>query len=208
MGFGINETKAWIQHVSESYEKHKAYLTELDQAIGDGDHGINMSRGFKEAAQKTAQASYVDLGSLFKDIGMTLLGKIGGASGPLYGTVFLKAALPLKDKQEMTISDLIEALSASLEGLKQRGKAAIGDKTMIDVWEPAIHFLEIHKDELDWEEFTDFVEERMLDTSHLEAKKGRASYLGPRSVGHIDPGAASSYYFFNELANIFKGARI
>ncbi|PLR80687.1 dihydroxyacetone kinase subunit L [Bacillus canaveralius] len=207
MGFGIEQAKQWLTQLSEVYQQQKEYLTELDQAIGDGDHGINMARGFKEAAQKIGNTSYADLGSLFKDTGMTLLAKVGGASGPLYGTAFLKAAGALNDKQEITIADLTAALSASVEGLKQRGKASLREKTMIDVWEPAVDYLQEHQDKINWDDFILFTQEKMEGTKDMEAKKGRATYLGARSVGHIDPGAASSHYLFSELAKAFKGAQ-
>ncbi|PLR75917.1 dihydroxyacetone kinase subunit L [Bacillus sp. V3-13] len=206
MGFGIEQAKHWLTQLSEVYQQQKEYLTELDQAIGDGDHGINMARGFKEAAQKITNTSYADLGGLFKDTGMTLLSKVGGASGPLYGTAFLKAAGTLKDKQEITISELTEALSASVDGLKQRGKASLQEKTMIDVWEPAVDYLQEQQENINWDEFILFTKEKMEGTKEMEAKKGRATYLGARSLGHIDPGAASSHYLFTELAKAFKGA--
>lgn len=205
MSFTVEDAKLWLTNLNKVYQQEKMYLTELDQAIGDGDHGINMARGFKELSQKLETAEYQDIGALFKDAGMVLLSKIGGASGPLYGTVFIKAAGALKDKGEATREELTAAFAESLEGLKLRGKAGLNDKTMLDVWIPAVEFLQNHE-KVDWDEFIQLTEEKMEGTKELEAKKGRASYLGARSVGHIDPGAASSHYFFAELAKVSKGA--
>lgn len=206
MSFRVLEAKLWLMNLNEVYQQQKMYLTELDQAIGDGDHGINMARGFKELSQKLETAEYADLGSLFKDAGMVLLSKIGGASGPLYGTVFLKAAGPLKEKTSISTEELAVALAESLEGLKLRGKASLGDKTMLDVWIPAVEFLQKEVN-IDWDRFIQLTQENMEGTKQLEAKKGRASYLGPRSVGHIDPGAASSEFLFIELSKVCQGAQ-
>jgi phosphoenolpyruvate---glycerone phosphotransferase subunit DhaL len=207
MAFRVEEAKQWLANLNEVYQQKKMHLTELDQAIGDGDHGINMARGFNELSLKLGNTEYQDLGALFKDAGMVLLSKIGGASGPLYGTAFLKAAGALKDKKEVTRDDLAAALTESLEGLKLRGKADLGDKTMLDVWIPAVGYLQ-QQEEVNWDEFILLSQDKMEGTKELEAKKGRASYLGPRSVGHIDPGAASSNFFFSELANVCKGAQL
>lgn len=206
MSFRVLEAKLWLMNLNEVYQQQKMYLTELDQAIGDGDHGINMARGFKELSQKLEATEYADLGSLFKDAGMVLLSKIGGASGPLYGTVFLKAAGALKEKTSVSTEELAAALAESLEGLQLRGKASLGDKTMLDVWIPAVEFLQKEVN-VDWERFIQLTQENMEGTKQLEAKKGRASYLGPRSIGHIDPGAASSAYLFIELSKVCQGAQ-
>lgn len=208
MPFRVEDAKTWLTSLNKVYQQEKMYLTELDQAIGDGDHGINMARGFHELSQKLEAVEYHDLGGLFKDAGMVLLSKVGGASGPLYGTAFLKAAAPLKDKQEVSSVELASALAEALEGLKLRGKASLLDKTMLDVWIPAIEYLQQHEMNVDWDEFIQLSQGKMEGTKELEAKKGRASYLGPRSVGHIDPGAASSKFFFSELAKVCKGAQL
>jgi phosphoenolpyruvate---glycerone phosphotransferase subunit DhaL len=208
MLFRVEEAKLWLTNLNKVYQKEKMYLTELDLAIGDGDHGINMARGFNELTQKLEGVDYQDLGSLFKEAGMLLLSKVGGASGPLYGTAFLKAAAPLKDKQEVTTAELTNALADALEGLKMRGKASLQDKTMLDVWIPIVDYLQRHEENADWDKFIQLSQASMDGTKELEAKKGRASYLGPRSVGHIDPGAASSNFFFTELAKVCKGAQL
>jgi phosphoenolpyruvate---glycerone phosphotransferase subunit DhaL len=206
MPFGVSDAKNWLTQLNQIYQQEKMYLTELDQAIGDGDHGINLARGFNELAKKLEGSEYTDIGSLFKDAGMVLLSKVGGASGPLYGTVFIKAATVLKDKSEITFKELTAALSEGLEGLKIRGKATLEDKTMLDVWIPAVEFLNGQANSPDWDSLIQLTSNKMDQTKEFEAKKGRASYLGQRSVGHIDPGAASSHFFFAELAKVCKGA--
>jgi phosphoenolpyruvate---glycerone phosphotransferase subunit DhaL len=202
MTFDVEQAKRWISKFNDKIQEQKKYLTELDQAIGDGDHGLNMARGMREAVNKITPVDYGELGSLFKDVGMTLIAKVGGASGPLYGTVFMKASLALKDKKEVDGKELVEALAASLDGLKARGKAQVGDKTMVDVWEPVIEFLR-NSQTIQLEELLSLSKEKMEYTKELEAKKGRAAYLGKRSIGHIDPGAASSYLLFASLAEVF-----
>jgi phosphoenolpyruvate---glycerone phosphotransferase subunit DhaL len=202
MTFDVEQAKKWIITFNDKIQENKEYLTELDQAIGDGDHGLNMARGFQETVNKITDSQYDDLGSLFKDVGMTLIAKVGGASGPLYGTAFMKASLALKDKKKVDLKELVEALSASLDGLKVRGKAQVGDKTMIDVWEPVIELMK-NRETIHSKELSDLSKEKMEYTKELEAKKGRAAYLGKRSVGHIDPGAASSYLLFASLAEVF-----
>lgn len=206
MQIGITEIRLWLTQLNDQIQQQKMYLTDLDQAIGDGDHGLNMARGFKEVIIKIENTDYDNLGSLFKDTGMTLLSKVGGASGPLYGTAFLKAAVLLTGKTTMSISELTDGLDAALEGIKSRGKANIHDKTMIDVWEPIVSYLKRTRENANWDEVIQLANETMEATKVLEAKKGRAAYLGKRSIGHIDPGAASSNYFFTNLAIVLKGA--
>ncbi|MDP4084815.1 MAG: dihydroxyacetone kinase subunit DhaL [Bacillota bacterium] len=205
MEIGVEEIKQWLQQLSQTLQNKKEYLTDLDQAIGDGDHGLNMARGFKEVSVKIENTSYTDLGLIFKDTGMTLLTKVGGASGPLYGTAFIKCATVLTGKVTMNVSELTDALEAALNGIQARGKANLFDKTMIDVWEPVVSYLKDHKDSVDWEDVMRLSNEKMEATKDLEAKKGRASYLGKRSIGFIDPGATSSAYFFTELSKVLKG---
>ncbi len=207
MTFDVEQGKKWIMTFNDKIQENKEYLTELDQAIGDGDHGLNMARGFQETVKKITEGKYDDLGSLFKDVGMTLIAKVGGASGPLYGTAFMKASLALKGKKEVDIKALVEALAASLDGLKVRGKAQVGDKTMIDVWEPVIEYMK-NRETIHSKELTDLSKEKMDDTKELEAKKGRAAYLGKRSIGHIDPGAASSYLLFASLAELLEEGEV
>jgi phosphoenolpyruvate---glycerone phosphotransferase subunit DhaL len=204
MAFGVEQAKRWISIANDKIQQQKQYLTELDQAIGDGDHGLNMARGFKEVVEKIASTNYEDLGSLFKDVSMTLIAKVGGASGPLYGTAFLKMSLALAGKKGADDKELIAALEVALDGIKARGKANVGEKTMVDVWEPVMEFLR-EKGSMQAKEAALLAKEKMEHTKELEAKKGRAAYLGKRSVGHIDPGSASSYLLFAALAEVLEG---
>ncbi|NUK29345.1 dihydroxyacetone kinase subunit L [Parageobacillus sp. VR-IP] len=204
MAFGVEQAKRWMSIANDHIQQQKQYLTELDQAIGDGDHGLNMARGFQEVVEKIASANYEDLGLLFKDVSMTLIAKVGGASGPLYGTAFLKMSLVLAGKKEADDKELIAALEAALSGIKARGKAKVGEKTMVDVWEPVMEFLR-EKESLQAKEAALLAKEKMEHTKELEAKKGRAAYLGKRSVGHIDPGSASSHLLFAALAEALEG---
>ncbi|SFA52338.1 dihydroxyacetone kinase DhaL subunit [Parageobacillus thermantarcticus] len=204
MAFGVEQAKRWMSIINDNIQQQKEHLTELDQAIGDGDHGLNMARGFQEVVEKIASANYEDLGSLFKDVSMTLIAKVGGASGPLYGTAFLKMSLALAGKKEADDKEMVAALEAALDGIKARGKANVGEKTMVDVWEPVMEFLR-EKGSMQAKEAALLAKEKMEHTKELEAKKGRAAYLGSRSVGHIDPGSASSYLLFAALAEALEG---
>ena len=204
MAFGVEQAKRWMNIANDKIQQQKQYLTELDQAIGDGDHGLNTARGFQEVVEKIASVNYEDLGSLFKDVSMTLIAKVGGASGPLYGTAFLKMSLALNGKKEADDKELVAALEAALDGIKARGKANVGEKTMVDVWEPVIELLR-EKGSMRAKEAALLAKEKMEHTKELEAKKGRAAYLGKRSVGHIDPGSASSYFLFAALAEALEG---
>lgn len=208
MEIGIEQAKVWITKANQRIQENKQLLTELDQAIGDGDHGFNMTRGFQEVINKMDQSNYKDLGSLFQEIGMTLLTKVGGASGPLYGTAFMKAAVVLKGKQTIDVKGLGEAFVESVHGMKLRGKAELGDKTMIDVWEPVTAYLIDNSKNLDWEKFITFSREKMESTKEMEAKRGRAAYLGKRSMGHIDAGSASSHYIFEALGKVFTDREV
>jgi len=188
----------WIKSVANVLTENKDYLTELDSAIGDADHGANMFRGFQAVLAKLPGVSDKDIGTIFKTVGMTLVSTVGGASGPLYGTFFMQAGTASAGKQELTAADWGAALEAAVNGVIMRGKAVLGDKTMVDALTPA---LEAFKDAVA-ENVTmgmalarsvQAAEEGMKATIPLVARKGRASYLGERSAGHQDPGATSSY---------------
>ncbi|RKO62980.1 dihydroxyacetone kinase subunit DhaL [Caldibacillus debilis] len=201
MVLDVEKAARWIHRLNGKIQEQKQYLTDLDQAIGDGDHGINLARGFQEAANAISANSYQDLGALCKDVAMTLIGKVGGASGPLYGTAFMKLSMAWKGQKEIDREAMAKGFKDALEGLKMRGKAQPGDKTMIDVWEPAVAYM-AGEGPLNGEELASVAKEKMEGTKELEAKKGRAAYLGKRSIGHIDPGAASSYLLFSTLAEV------
>ena len=182
--------------INEKIEENKEYLTELDAAIGDGDHGLNMTKGFKAVVDKLKDDDGSNVGNILKKAGMALVSNVGGAAGPLYGTAFMKAGAKLNSKAEVDINDFLEALVETLEGIKMRGKADIDDKTMIDALVPSIEALKKSlnegKSDLDaLKDMKDAAFEGVQHTKEILAKKGRASYLGERSLGHQDAGATS-----------------
>lgn len=177
-----------LELFSEKIIDNKEYLSELDTPIGDGDHGGNMVRGVKALQESLAEDEFDSAADVFKTAAKALMGKVGGASGPLYGSAFFQISKALADG-----ADLLEALEAGRDGITKRGKSSVGDKTMVDVWTPALELL------ADGDVSAADLAQLAEDTKELKAKKGRASYLGDRSVGHIDPGAMSSVYFFQAL---------
>ena len=198
------DIKGILRRISMIIETNKLYLSELDAAIGDGDHGLNMSKGFKAVIKKTEELPDDDLGNILKSSGMALVSNVGGASGPLYGTAFMKAGMILLNKSTMNINDFIEMLQVALDGIKMRGKATEGEKTMIDALSPAI---KAGKKAIDEEKTSkeilalirDAAKEGMEYTKNIIATKGRASYLGERSLGHQDAGATSMYLILNTI---------
>ena len=192
----------WLQNCAETYTQHKDKLTQLDAAIGDADHGANMARGFNAVQGKLAGLKNSDVGTIFKTVAMTLISTVGGASGPLYGTFFLQAASGANGKSALTHEELAAALSAGLQGLMHRGKAVVGEKTMVDALVPALEALRpIENDSLAAavDRAVTAAKKGADSTVPLVAKKGRASYLGERSAGHLDPGAASSVLLLEAL---------
>lgn len=194
----------WLQNVAAVMRQNRDYLTGLDAAIGDADHGANMDRGFQAVLQKLPSWDGSDIGGILKLAGMTLMSSVGGASGPLYGTFFLRAGTALAGKEELNDDDLLAMLAAGVEGIMQRGRAVPGDKTMYDALFPALDALsaalasgEDTRTALD--RAVAAAEEGMQATIPLQARKGRASYLGERSIGHQDPGATSSYLILKAL---------
>lgn len=190
----VNEVKTLILQAADEIIANKDYLTDLDRSIGDADHGVNMAKGFG-FTKEALEADFDDYKTLFNKVATTLLSKVGGASGPLYGSFFMKFAASLKDVDELTRENLNQAFTAGVDGVKQRGKAEVGDKTMVDVLEPVAEALNAGKS---FDEVVQIAEESMEKTKDIKAKKGRASYVGDRSIGHIDPGAASSYILVKE----------
>jgi dihydroxyacetone kinase-like protein len=189
---------AWLKTLQMTYRDHKGYLTELDSAIGDADHGINMDRGFTAVKAELDKGASQDPDAVLKTVAMTLIRTVGGASGPLYGTFFLRAGTACSGKSELGASDIVEMFEAGLMGVIQRGKAEPNDKTMVDALSPALEAMrQAQTARADLTEIlrlaTLAAEEGMKNTIPLQAKKGRASYLGERSIGHQDPGATSSF---------------
>lgn len=198
----------WIKAVAAAIAAQKEYLTQLDADIGDGDHGINMHRGFQAVLAKLPGVADKDIGTVFKTVGMTLVSTVGGAGGPLYGTFFIQLGAATAGKMELTLADWAAALQAGVDGVVTRGKAAPGDKTMVDALLPAVAALKeasadgmILRDALRRSERA--AEQGMTATIPLVARKGRASYLGNRSAGHQDPGATSSHLLVKTAADIW-----
>jgi len=194
----------WIQAIALVLEQNKDYLTELDAAIGDADHGINMNRGFQKVITQLPSVADKDIGSILKTVSMTLISSVGGASGPLYGTMFLRASTAVAGKSELTDEDMVALLQAAVDGIIQRGKANLGDKTMLDALSPASDaFKQAVANGASTQEALQqavaAAEEGMKNTIPLVAKKGRASYLGDRSANHQDPGATSAYLILKTL---------
>jgi dihydroxyacetone kinase, phosphoprotein-dependent, L subunit len=199
----------WIRTFARTISENKTYLTELDSAIGDADHGINMDRGFQAVLAKIDALPPGDVGSLFKTIGMTLVSTVGGASGPLYGTLFLQLGTATARIAELTREDWAAALASAVQGVQARGKAELQDKTMIDALVPARDaFAGALAEDASFGDALDrsaaAAEAGMKATIPLVARKGRASYLGDRSAGHQDPGATSSYLLVKTAADTWR----
>ncbi len=208
MTIARDDVISWLNECGRVIAVNKDYLTQLDSDIGDADHGVNMDRGFKAALAKLPTVADKDIGTLFKSIGMTLVQTVGGAGGPLYGTFFMQAGTTTANKMELTVGDWSASLEAALNGVVARGKAQLGDKTMVDALTPALNALkQAVADGVDQSEAlrrsAAAAEQGMKDTIPLVAKKGRASYLGERSAGHQDPGATSSYLLLKAAADMW-----
>lgn len=180
--------KKWMQLFNEKIQNQKDYLSDLDTPIGDGDHGANMVRGMAAAVESLAAKDFASAAEVFQVVSMQLISKVGGASGPLYGSAFMGMAKAEKDGK-----DLPGVIQAGLDMIQKRGKAVPGEKTMVDVWSGIP--LSLQSGELTHEKIGSLVEA----TKDLKATKGRASYVGERSIGHIDPGSASSGLLFEAL---------
>jgi dihydroxyacetone kinase-like protein len=196
------QVRDWIRRFADVVSENRMELVRLDTAIGDGDHGTNMDRGMKKAVEKLDSTDGGDIGADLKAVGMALVSSVGGAAGPLYGTLFLQMGSAATGKDELDLDGWTAAVEAGVNGVRARGKAEPGDKTMIDAWLPALEALR-EGGELGeaLERSAAAAEEGMKATTPLEARKGRASYLGPRSVGHQDPGATSSYLLLRAAAD-------
>jgi phosphoenolpyruvate---glycerone phosphotransferase subunit DhaL len=200
-----DQVSDWIRAFAAAVAENREYLTELDSAIGDADHGINMNRGMQAVIGKLDTAEPADVGALLKTVGMTLVSTVGGASGPLYGTLFLQMGTSAAGKTELSGQDWADALAAGVAGVQRRGKAELGDKTMLDALIPAVETLRSAlgngsslDEALDQSAHT--AQEGMTATIPLVARKGRASYLGERSANHQDPGATSSWLLLRTAA--------
>ncbi len=185
----------WIRAFAAAVAENKEYLTQLDSAIGDADHGANMHRGMQAALEKLPGVADKDIGTVLKTVGMTLVSTVGGAGGPLYGTLFMQMGTATAGKLELTLADWTAALQAGVNGVVMRGKANLGDKTMVDALTPALNALKTATSGLGEAlvQSERAADQGKRDTIPLVARKGRASYLGERSAGHQDPGATSSH---------------
>ena len=198
-----------IAAIAKKIEAEKIFLTELDNEIGDGDHGINLARGFRSVEKKLPTFADKDIGAILKGVGTQLVSTVGGASGPLYGTAFIKAGNVCKGKTSLTAEEFVAALEAAVNGIKMRGKAVEGEKTMLDALCPACKAL---KDGLDGgKNFVDALQDGVNAaaagveyTKTIIATKGRASYLKERSLGHQDPGATSSLFMLQTTLELIR----
>lgn len=195
---------SWMDKTNEKIQANKSELTILDRNIGDGDHGINMSRGFQKMADQLQETTYSSVSAILKDVAMLMIRHIGGASGPLYGTAFLRLSLATENVQTIDTTTLAKGFHAATAGIKQRGKAKSGEKTLIDVWSPVTKYMN-DTEEINPRKLVQVAELAMENTEDMQAKKGRAAYLKERSIGHIDPGAMSSYLLFQSFAEVLEG---
>jgi dihydroxyacetone kinase-like protein len=198
----------WLQALQRMYHEQRTYLTELDSAIGDADHGINMDRGFTAVTAALDKTPPTDISAALKTTAMTLIRTVGGAAGPLYGTFFLRASTACAAKAELEPADLVALFASGLEGVAQRGKAQLDDKTMLDALTPAVQAMQQAVEQgatlpAILQQGAAAAEEGMKATIPLQAKKGRASYLGERSIGHQDPGATSSYFLLQTALDVW-----
>ena len=207
----VETTTKIIERMAASMEENRKYLTKLDSEIGDGDHGNNMRRGFAAALERLEGTNPSSPADVLKAVSMALIGKVGGAAGPLYGTAFLRAATALSG-DEVSPEDAASALEAALGGVKQRGKAEVGDKTIVDALTPAV---EAAKEAAGspgatvaavFRAAAEAAEVGAESTVPLTARRGRASYLGERARGHKDPGATSTQLLLDAAASSLEGA--
>ena len=206
MAITRDEALDWMSRFAGEMSEHREELVALDTAIGDGDHGTNMNRGMTKAMEKLAAAEQADPGAVLKTVAMALVSSVGGAAGPLYGTLFLQMGGSLAGESEVDLPAYAAAWRKGLEGVQARGKAQAGDKTMVDALIPAVEALESASElEGGLRAAAQAAEEGMKATTPLVARKGRASYLGERSKDHQDPGATSTYYLFKSAAEALAG---
>jgi dihydroxyacetone kinase-like protein len=208
--FSAEQALEWIRRTGSVIDENAGMLTRLDSPIGDGDHGANMARGFRAVLERVGALPDGDFSSLLRAVGMALIGKVGGAAGPLYGSFYLGMGKQLGNATEVDDAALAAGLRAGMDGIIARGKAQLEDKTMVDAWDPALRALDEAISEgvelgqaLD--RAAEAAEEGMKATIPMIARKGRASYLGERSRDHQDPGATSTHLIVKALADVVNG---
>jgi phosphoenolpyruvate---glycerone phosphotransferase subunit DhaL len=209
MAVSTEEVLRWLDAAQKVFAENRQQLTDLDSAVGDGDFGISLDRGFTAVQAELALDPPADLPSAFKKVATVLIKTMGGTSGPLLGTFFLRAGAACAGKSELAPADVVALFQAGVEGIQQRGKAALGDKTMLDALLPAVDAmrdgLEAGKDLAEiLERGTAAAESGMLATRTMQARKGRGSYLGERSVGHQDPGATGVHLLLKAAADVWR----
>jgi dihydroxyacetone kinase-like protein len=197
----------WLMRCGEVFTLQRDFLTRLDTEIGDADHGLNMNRGFNKVVEKLPSVADKDIGFILKNTGMTLLSSVGGASGPLFGTFFIRAAQAANAKQSLDLAELHQMVQEGVDGVVMRGKAEPGDKTMCDAWWAVVESLgQSAQQQLSVAEALQRAsaraEQAVESTITMQARKGRASYLGERSIGHQDPGATSVMLMMKTLAEV------
>jgi dihydroxyacetone kinase-like protein len=206
MSFDVKMAVSALEKFNSLIEEKKEYLTDLDAAIGDADHGINMNRGMKRVSEKLGAKEYATFGALCRDVAMTIMSVVGGSAGPLYGTFFMKLGQKLSEADKVSADELAGAMQEGLGGVMSLGKSAVGDKTMVDTLAPAIKAFKDNTggSEKDaWDACVDAAEQGMKDTIPMLARRGRSSYQGERAIGHQDPGATSAYYLISCLRDAF-----
>ena len=203
MSFTHDAVRDWMERFAAEVAENRSYLTKLDGAIGDGDHGTNMDRGMKKALERLQATDGDDIGASLKAVGMALVSSVGGAAGPLYGTFFMQMGQAAAGRSELDLAGFTDAFDAGIQGVIKRGKAEPGDKTMLDALKPALEALR----DADGDDVAAALEraaqaafDGMEATVPMVARKGRASYLGERSAGHQDPGATSSHLLLKSAA--------
>lgn len=205
MSLNKNQIVNWLYRCGDIFTTERDFLTGLDREIGDADHGLNMHRGFSKVVEKLPSIADKDIGFILKNTGMVLLSNVGGASGPLLGTFFIRAAQVTQAHQSLTLDELYQMISEGADGVVNRGKAEPGDKTMCDVWLPVAKSLKQSGEQhlsllVALDTACQVAEQAVQTTIAMQARKGRASYLGERSIGHQDPGATSALFMMQMLA--------
>jgi dihydroxyacetone kinase-like protein len=210
MKITVDAFKQALFNIADKIEQEKDYLSELDRALGDGDHGVTMSIGWQAIKRKLAELKdQQDFGEICKAVGMTFLNAVGSSVGPLYATAFLRGGAAIQGKMDLDQDDVITFWVAAVNGIQERGKARVGEKTMLDTWIPAVEALQkAHRGGKDFitclEEAVLAGEKGMKSTADMLSQKGRSSRLGDRSLGHQDPGATSAYIILSSFLESMK----
>lgn len=201
----VNGVIGTLRAMSRRMASEKDFLTQLDNEIADGDHGINMARGFAAVETKLPELASKDVGTILKTTGMTLVSAVGGSAGPLYGTAFLKSGMAMAGKTDISLDDFLDCLKVAIEGVQQRGRAVRGEKTMLDAMIPALEAMTAARTSGDDAKAVlsagiAAAREGVEFTKTIAATKGRASYIGERSIGHQDPGATSFTFLLEAIS--------